>query len=271
MKKTIHLFCCLSTALLLTTLASCSDDDSTTNNPPVVVKPNLEFYGLTASNSLLKYNANNVTTIISTTPITNLPVGETLLAIDFRPATGQLYGLSSASRLYLINRNSGVASAIGATAFSPVLNGSLTGFDFNPTVDRVRIVTSSGQNLRLNPETGAAAATDTNLNPGTPNVGAAAYTNNNAGASTTELFVIDYTSGMLYKQDPPNAGTLTAIGSLGLTPTTGDGGFDIDAKDGIALANLNVGGALTSAGVATIKAPFVLAVDFNFVFSLGIK
>lgn len=243
MKNTIQLFCCINAALLLTTFASCSDDDSTTN-PPTVVKPNLEFYGLTTTNSLVKYNANNSSSAINTTPITNLPVGENLLAIDFRPATGQLYGLSSASKLYLINLNSGNASPISTTPFSPALNGTLTGFDFNPTVDRIRVVTSNGQNLRLHPETGAVAATDGNLNPGSPNIGAAAYTNSKAGASSTELFAIDYSTSMLYKQDPPNAGTLNAIGSLGISGAIiSDGGFDIDAKNGIAIANLTTVGA----------------------------
>ncbi|WP_298224487.1 DUF4394 domain-containing protein [Flavobacterium sp.] len=243
MKRTIHFLCCLGTAIIATTFTGCSNDSNDNDLPPVVVKPNLEFYGLTSANALLKYNANNTAATLSNTPVTGLQTGENLLAIDFRPATGQLYGLGSTSRLYLINRNTGAATALGTAPFTPALTGSLTGFDFNPTVDRIRVVTSSGQNLRLHPETGAVAATDSNLNPGTPNIGAAAYTNNTAGATTTELFAIDYTSGMLYKQDPPNAGTLTLIGSLELSATAiADGGFDIDAKNGIALANLTTGG-----------------------------
>lgn len=244
MKKTIHYLSFLSTTLLLVTFLGCSSDDETNNyiTPPAVVKPNLEFFGLTSTNALVKYNANNSESVISNTPITGLQTGENLLAIDFRPGTGQLYGLGSTSRLYLINKNTGAATALGTAPFTPAVTGSLTGFDFNPTVDRIRVVTSSGQNLRLHPETGAVAATDTNLNPGTPNVGSAAYSNNTSGAASTELFVIDYTSGTLHKQNPPNAGTLVPVGSLGLSSTaTADGGFDIDAKDGIALANITSG------------------------------
>lgn len=240
MKKTIQLLSCLCTALLVATFTGCSSDD---NNDPIVTKPNLMFFGLTSANSLVKYNANNSGTAISTTPITGLQAGENVLAIDFRPGTGQLYGLGSTSRLYIINQNTGVATALGAAPFTPTLAGTLTGFDFNPTVDRIRVVTSSGLNLRLHPETGVVAATDGNLNPGTPNVSSAAYTNNTSGATATELFVIDNASGMLYKQDPPNAGTLTAIGDLDISGTiTGDGGFDIDAKEGIALASLTSDG-----------------------------
>lgn len=276
MKTLQHFICCLGAALLVSTFTNCSDDSDSS-----VSKPDIEFFGLTSANSIVKYNANDTETVISTTSITGLQGGENLLAIDFRPATGQLYGLGSTSRLYLINKNTGAATAIGAAPFTPALAGSLTGFDFNPTVDRIRVVTSSGLNLRLNPETGAVAATDTSLNPGTPNIGSAAYTNNNSGATTTELFVIDNTTKMLYKQDPPNAGTLTAIGSLNISNSiTGDGGFDI-ASDGLALASFTTGSSnhlylmnLTSGkaedlgelatsiiGIAIPTAPVAYAVD----------
>lgn len=240
MKKTIYFLGCLCAGFLVSTFTGCSSDSSS----PSVVKPDLEFIGLTASNTLVKYNANDSQTVLSTTSITGLQAGENVLAIDFRPATGQLYGLGSTSRLYIINQNTGTATAVNITPFSPGLTGSLTGFDFNPTVDRIRVVTSSGVNLRLNPETGALAATDTNLNPGTPNISSAAYTNSNFTATATDLFVIDNTTGMLYKQNPPNAGTLISVGSLNISGTiTGDGGFDIDGKNGIAIANVSSDGS----------------------------
>ena len=237
---------CLSALAAATSFTSCSDDDETFfPNAPTVEKPDLVFYGLTTSNGLVKYNANNSGTPISNMSVTGLQGGETLLAIDFRPGTGQLYGLGSTSRLYIIDQNSGAATALGAGPFAPALSGSLTGFDFNPTVDRIRLVTSSGQNLRLHPETGGVAATDGNLNPGTPNIGSAAYTNNTSGATATDLFVIDFASGTLNKQSPPNDGTLVAVGSLQLAATpTVDGGFDIAPNSGIALANF--GSAATS-------------------------
>jgi hypothetical protein len=232
MKKTFNFLGSLCAALLTATFVSCSDESGTGTS-----KPDVEFYGLTSSNNLVKYNARNSGTVISTTAVTGLQAGESLLAIDFRPATGQLYGLGSTSRLYIINTNNGMATAVGAPFAFGLSAASLTGFDFNPTVDRIRVVTANGVNFRLNPETGAITATDTNLNPGTPSVTSAAYTNNYSGAATTELFVIDNSTGMLYKQDPPNAGTLTEIGSLSITGTlSGNGGFDI-APDGLGLAS----------------------------------
>ena len=56
----------------------------------------------------------------------------------------------------------------GAPAFTPALSGTAFGFDFNPTVDRIRVVSDTGQNLRLNPDTGAVAAVDGALNQGRP-------------------------------------------------------------------------------------------------------
>ncbi len=208
--------------------------------PTPIVKPNQEFYGLSASNQLVKYNANASQTALASVAVTGLQAGENLLAIDFRPATGQLYGLGNSNRLYVINTETGAARAIGASSFTPVLLGTIAGFDFNPTVDRIRVVTNVGQNLRLNPETGTVAATDGNIN-NAERITGVAYTNSFAGASATTLFDIDGYN--LFKQDPPNNGTITLIGSLGL-PAAGTGGsdFDISPDNKVALVPMTVGG-----------------------------
>lgn len=225
---------------ILCTFSSCDNDDDIAAMSPVTVNPDLVFYGLSNSNSIIKYNANNSSIAIQNTTITGLAAGEKIMAIDFRPATGQLYGLGNSSRLYIIHPETGAATAIGAAPFTPAIGGSLAGFDFNPTVDRIRLVTSAGQNLRLHPETGAVVATDGNLNPGSPAVAAAAYTHNVAGASSTTLFVLDPAAGKMYKQDPPNNGTLADMGSLGFTAGN-EGGFDISPDNMVALAAFSVG------------------------------
>jgi Domain of unknown function (DUF4394) len=194
------------------------------------------FYGLSNDNYLIKFNAGKPQQAMDKISISGLQNGEKVLAIDFRPATGQLYGLGSTSRIYFINLTSGQATAVGTTAFSPALNGNIVGFDFNPTVDRIRVVTASGQNLRLNPETGTVASTDMNLNPGTPAVAAVAYTNSFAGATSTTLYDIDMATQKLFKQDPPNNGTLVEVGSL-YENISGEGGFDISPDNKIALAS----------------------------------
>src|SRR6478609_7673629 len=105
MKKTIKLFCCVSTALIAAIFTGCSSDSDSGSS-----KPDIDFYGLnTAGNSLIKYNARHADDAISTTAITGLQPSEILLGIDFRPATGQLYGLGSSSRLYTISTQTGLA------------------------------------------------------------------------------------------------------------------------------------------------------------------
>ncbi len=199
------------------------------------------LYALTADNRLLLFSPVAPLAILAETAISGLPDGEELVGIDVRPATGDLLAVGSDSILYVIDPESGEASAI-AEAFSPAIEDELVGFDFNPTVDRIRLVTDTGQNLRLNPETGLIGA---NPDTGEPtidgnavyadadsNVGAAAalggagYTNSVDGAENTVLYVIDTAQGVLAIQDPPNDGVLNTVGALGVE-LDGPLGFDI--------------------------------------------
>lgn len=177
----------------------------------------------------------------TTLTIAGIVAGETLVGIDFRPQTGQLYsfGVNASAdngTVYVIDPQSGAASVVGTAGsvafvttvgavvdFPPVSAGY--GFDFNPTVDRIRVVVGSGLNFRANPNNGAPAdgnATADGINPdgsingqpaGSTGVTAAAYTNSFgqplAGGVTTQ-YVIDSDSNTLFIQNPPNNGTLTA-------------------------------------------------------------
>ena len=174
----------------------------------------VNIYGVTATNQLVRFDSSTPANLTTVGAITGLQGGENILGIDFRPATGQLYGLGSTSRLYVINTASGAASAVGAV-LSPALSGTDFGFDFNPTVDRIRIVSNTGQNLRVNPNDGAVTV-DGALNPAAAQVTAAAYTNNFNGASVTTLYDIDANTDQLFTQNPPNSGTLVAVGALGV-------------------------------------------------------
>ncbi|MDQ3404680.1 MAG: DUF4394 domain-containing protein, partial [Actinomycetota bacterium] len=137
---------------------------------------------LSTSGVLTTHDADSPRRIKERTRITGLARGDYLIGIDVRPATGVLYAMSAKGRLYTVNADSGRATAVGTPT---ALNGRAIGFDFNPTVDRIRLVTSQGQNLRLVPDTGALAATDGPLayagtDPAagsTPRVAAAGYTN----------------------------------------------------------------------------------------------
>lgn len=211
------------------------------NNNNVVDKPDLTYYALTDDNKLLLLNSNN-NTVLSSIPITGLESGEKVLSIDFRPATGQLYAVSSTSVLYIVDHTTAKAKIVSKTQFNPKIQGASASIDFNPTVDRLRLVTGAGQNLRLNPETAVVAAMDADINGvGGASIAGVAYTNSVAGASETTLFDIDASTDKLYKQMPPNDGTLVEVGSLGVDIDE-VAGFDISEYQNIALAALTVGG-----------------------------
>jgi hypothetical protein len=199
--------------------------------------------GITSSNELVGINPFTQTTE-GRLAISGLQGGENILGVDFRPATGQLFALGSSSRLYTINLTTGAATQVG-TAGAFTLNGTNFGFDFNPSVDRIRVISDLGQNIRLNPNDGTLAGTDTVLNPATTGATAAAYTNNFAGTTTTTLYDIDTNSDALLIQGglngtpSPNGGTLTSVGPLGVNASAVNG-FDI-GTNGIAFAALTVG------------------------------
>ena len=162
--------------------------------------------------------------------------------------TRRLYALGSTSRLYTINLTTGVATVVG-TQFTTLLNGTSFGFDFNPTVDRIRVTSEADQNMRLNPNNAAIAGVDVNLSyaaldPNTglnPNVVGSAYTNNFAGATVTALYDIDSNLDILVLQSNPNGGILNTVGPLGFN-TSDLVGFDISRASSTAYASLTLGG-----------------------------
>jgi hypothetical protein len=163
-----------------------------------------------------------------------------LIGIDFRPQDGLLYGVGNAGGLYRIDTTTAALTAIGQLSTAPDPAAAAFGVDFNPAANALRIVASTGQNLRqsfANVGTAmplAATAVDGTLGytatatPGPTALGVigAAYTNNDLAAATaTSLFVLDSALAQIALQSPANAGFLVATGKLGVTPSVA--GFDI--------------------------------------------
>lgn len=184
--------------------------------------------GLSDNNDLVLFDSDNPT---STTNVSVTGVDGRLLGIDRRPANNLIYGLTTTNKIYTIDPFTGAASFVSnlSTSFT---GGFVSGVDFNPVPDRLRVVGGNDQNFRINVDTGAVTV-DGTLNPGNPNVTAVAYTNADTDPTTgTTLYDIDYISDTLFIQNPPNDGTLQAVGSLGIDIDS-RGGFDILTINGV--------------------------------------
>jgi hypothetical protein len=208
---------------------------------------------LSANNKLMRFEAERASQgPASWVTITGLQPSENLLGIDFRPQDGLLYGIGSTHRLYTLNLTSGAATPVGSGPLSTALNGVHFGFDFNPLVDRLRVVSDADQNLRLNPADATVTALDDPLRfaagdlhaAQSPSVIASAYLSNFVGASSTALVGIDSGRDVLVLQEPPNDGMLRTLGSLGVD-VDGLGGFDVSATGNTYLALIPAGQSIS--------------------------
>jgi hypothetical protein len=212
----------------------------------------LTVVGLTSDQQIVCFRVERPGSIRSWAPISGLAGDSRLVGIDYRPATSVLYGLGDAGGVYTVDPSTGQATKVAQ--MDVALSGGAFGVDFNPTVDRLRVVTDNGQNLRINVDIGMTIVDATlNTGPGTTVTGvtAVAYTNNDADPTTaTTLFDIDTMADRVAIQAPPNNGTLNPTGNLGVD-AAGDASFDIyssTTRDGAtvnvrALAALSVNGA----------------------------
>ncbi|MEO6434411.1 MAG: DUF4394 domain-containing protein [Tepidisphaeraceae bacterium] len=215
--------------------------------------------GLTGDNMLVSIKSGSPEKTQGGTAIMGLAAGEEVVGIDYRAANGQLYGLvdgAGTDRIILIDAKTGASTPV--FSLTTQLVGDEFGVDFNPVADALRITSDADQNLRVPFASGATivdgalayGAADANAGDN-PNVVGSAYTNSFPGTTTTQLFNIDSGQDVQVLQSPPNAGTLSTIGSLGVN-TDAPVGFDIRAADsaanyeGEALASLTLTSDATS-------------------------
>lgn len=232
----------LSNPLLLVAAAGVLIACATTPTESVGPLAKETIYAVTESGQLIHFNAGQPQRLLSRRPLQGLPAGERLLGIDFRVARGQLYGLGASGQLYRINTGSAQLEKIGTPIELPQQGASEWGFDFNPTVDRIRVVNNAGFNLRLHPDTGAVVDGDPDK-PGlqldgrlaydasdaqagqAPGLVAAGYTYNKSNEKITSNYALDGRLGNLVHQGTlegvqpavsPNTGRLYTVGSLGV-------------------------------------------------------
>ena len=199
------------------------------------------------TNSLVRFTTAQPGTLDPPLAVTGLVTGDTLKAIDYRPANGLLYGIATdgsnaAVRTYTINPATGAATLVGGPVTLPTPAASWD-INFNPVVDRIRVVNDQDENARLNPDSGSLAGDDTNLNPDTVMVDAVAYTNPFAGATMTTLYALNAATNSLATiggpngTPSPNTGIVTDVGPLGITFAASPASLDI-ASNNTAFASL---------------------------------
>ena len=214
-------------------------------------------------------DTNNIISVQSDAPATGTPVavsglatGDSLVGIDFRAGTGQMYALGSANNVYTLELGTFEATLLGNFADGinddPAGPGALSGntfaFDFNPafTPDAsqnasgsfARIISDTNTNRVINGNTGeylGGAKTDVFYqgSSANPNIQGIAYDNSVFGSTATQQFGIDVEQDLLVTI-ANNAGTLETVGPLGID-VSGDVGFDISGLTGLGFATFTTG------------------------------
>ena len=242
--------------------------------------------GVTESHKLVRFNGGQPQKVTVVGTVAGLQSGESIVGIDYRVSRGILFALGSTGRIYTIDKRSAQATAVGSAPLAIALSGNEFGFDFNPAVDRIRIVSDSGQNFRGHPDTGAAVDSDPNT-PGvqgdgklayaagdanagkSPRVVAAGYTYNKTNDKITTNFAIDAATGSLVMQGTregatpavsPNTGQLFTVGALGIGNFS-RANFDISDVNNAAYLGADVDGRrgtrIHSVDLASGKATFI--------------
>jgi hypothetical protein len=194
----------------------------------------LLVFGLTYRQKLVCFQSDDPGNAHGVGRIDDLVVDTRLVGIDFRNATGELYGLGDRGGIYIIDTGDATSDKVGQLTIPLV--GTNFGVDFNPAADALRVISDQGQNLR-HPFVGPTAGTT--VNDGTLNyvgppavnpalgVTAAGYTNNDTDPNTaTILYDLDSSLDQTVIQAPPNAGTLNAVGKAGVDVSPRNG-FDV--------------------------------------------
>lgn len=228
---------------------------------------NESLFAINEKGELLHFKAGDPRRILSRKKVSGLD--EDVRGMDFRVSHGELFVLGVSGWLYKLDTESAQAKALGESPLA--LPAVETGFDFNPTVDRMRVALADGSNLRAHPDTGAQVDADAKTGgtqrdvslvyaPGDAHAGwpalinGLAYTYNQKNNKITTNFAIDGARGNLVTMgsregvEPavsPNSGLVFTVGPLKTGPVV-TVSFDIsDVHNSAYLAASRVGDART--------------------------
>ena len=228
---------------------------------------NESLFAINDRGELLHVRAGAPNKVLKRKKISGL--NEDVRGMDFRVSHGTLFVLGASGRLYTLDIESAAAKPVGDAPLA--LPAVETGFDFNPTVDRMRVALADGTNLRAHPVTGAQVDSDAKADsvqrdgaltyaPGDVHAGwpalvnGVAYTYNQKNDKLTTNFAIDGARGTLVTMgsregaEPvvsPNGGLVFTVGPLKTGPVTAVS-FDIsDVNNSAYLAASRTGDTRT--------------------------
>ena len=231
----------------------------TTTVGGISVTAAVDLVGLEAGNQLVHFSSASPSNIVPIGTITGLNAGQTMVAIAFRSANDQLYGLgfnasTGTGQLYTINPTTAVATPL-TSSFSLLASDTSFGLSFDPVTDVATVISNNGENLSINATTGALIANNGTLSPSALYTGLA-YSNEFLGSSSTTLYSYDFTDNDLVtigsvggSPNSPASGQVSSVGASGTTAATGtapDFGMNIGG-DGVAYLNLVSNGLASGA------------------------
>lgn len=204
--------------------------------------PGLNIWAVDTTGQIFSFNSDNPLAISAKSTPVGLPAGERIVAIDCRPRTGVLYGISNTGKLFWIDKGTFAVTLVGNGVAPAAPNADI---DFNPVIDRIRLE-SGAQNVVLNPGTAAVTA-QTNLTVnGQPGfVTALAYSDPSEAPTQSTLLAVSHLTGKVYRQATPSDGVLTEVGTLPVAVRP-NMGFDIGPNGVGYLAAQKEGDAFSS-------------------------
>ena len=206
----------------------------TTTTPPATTPPTtpppINITGLTdfrfLANNLVNFAAATPNTAVNV-PITGLAPGQTVVGIDVRPATGQMYAFARADNagaptgpatIYRLDPTNGAATAPVAVTGVTFDGATSVSVDFNPAVDRLRVITFFGQSTAIDVTTGVATASPAVVGS-TTFTAAVAYSNSAVTATAPASTVLYRIDNQGTPDDlstvVPTTGVATTVGAIG--------------------------------------------------------
>ncbi|MBL6752133.1 MAG: DUF4394 domain-containing protein [Nevskia sp.] len=203
-----------------------------------------ELVAVTQSNRLVTFSHQAPGTLESARPIGGVG-GEAIVAIDYRPADGRLYGLGLKGNLYLLDVATGAATLKASLHPAPGdayagLSGRVFDIDFNPVDGQLAVVSNDGQNLRVDADSGAVTSKPA-FDPKAAGLVGIAYTTTPNGAFATTLYAINGSTREIDSLAPAGGAGVVSVGAIGAAFGS-YAGFDIKGNGaaGTAYAALSV-------------------------------